>query len=126
MLKIRISDQIAAYSECNSEVEVETKEDAIIYLWALAKQDVPQYGVVWLPMGVEPMTNYAMHQADPPASLKEKIQKKINTLNESSIEGLVVQGLNIVYNGLSRYANDPEYIEKVILAAKDWAEDCYQ
>ncbi len=123
---IRVSDHPSTYAECDSETQVETREDAIVYLWALAKQDVPQFGVVWLPMGIEPMTNYAMFKADSPASLREKIADQVKKLNEQTIEGLVCQGLNIIYHGLGRHGDDPEFVKKVVAAAKEWAEGCYE
>ena len=122
--KIRISNQPATYAECHSEVAVDTREEAIVYLWALAKQDIPQYGIVWLPMGVEPMTNVAMFQAEPPASLQGKIASAVASLNEQDIESLVCQALNTVYEALDRYGDDPAFVDKITNAANEWAKEC--
>jgi len=124
MYKIRISDHPAAFSECHSEALIDTRTEALVYLWALAKQDIPQYGIVWLPMGVEPMTNIAMFQADPPCSLETQIKDVITSLNENSIESLTCQALNLVYEGLGRFGDDPDFVEKITMSAKEWAEEC--
>lgn len=126
MYVIRIIDNPAAFSECHSEMQVETKKQAVAALWALAKQDVPQFGICWFPMGIEPVTNIAMFHADPPPYLEEKVAGYLAMFNEPDIEALVVQGLNLVYHGLGRHGNDLEFVEKIVSAAREWAIDCFQ
>jgi len=122
--KIRIANYPASYSECHSETQVKNREDAIAYLWALAKQNIPQYGVVWLPMGVEPMTNQHMFQADPPVSLQPKIQGYLAKMNSVDIEDMVCEALNLMYEALGQHADDPEFVSRVTEAAQEWAQEC--
>lgn len=126
MYKIRISDYPAPYTLCHSEASVDSREEAIAYLWALTIQDIPQYGTVWLPMGIEPMTNLAMFRSEPPPSMQDQIDKIVKTLNEPDIESLVVQGLNAVYEGLMRHSRDPDFVTKIEDAAREWAKECFQ
>lgn len=121
---VKINDHPEAYDRCHSECRLLTREEAIIYLWALAKQDIPQYGVVWMPSGVEPMTNLSMFGAKPPAALRSRIQAQVDKLNETDIESIVCQGLNTIYDALGRHGDASDFVSQVTQAAKEWAEEC--
>jgi hypothetical protein len=45
---------------------------------------------------------------------------------EPTIEDLVVAALNTVYDSLKLHGLDPNFIDRVTDAAREWAEDCYQ
>ena len=46
--------------------------------------------------------------------------------DDESLEDLVTKALNSEYNAFKGYGDDPEFVNKIVEAARKWAIECYQ
>jgi|TARA_S200002703_G_scaffold15841_2_gene13490 hypothetical protein len=122
--KILIGDKPITGKTYHSVLIEQTFEDMLIQMWALAKQDRPQYASCWCPGAWEPITNYAMFDAEVPEHLEQLVSAAVYVLNHTEIEDLIVDALNAYYKSFARHAHKKDYVEKLVNAAKEWALDC--
>ena len=119
--KILIGDKPITGKSYHSVLVETTYEDTLIQLWALAKQDRPQYAVCWCPGAWEPINNYQMFDAEIPEHLEQLVRAAVYVLNHAKLEDLVVDALNDYYTSIIRHSHKEDYVEKLVAAAKQWA-----
>ena len=120
---MHINNRPALWMECHSAKEFDTLWEAKRYLWVLAKQAKPEFGVIWLPYAVEGLSNWHMRHAEIPSEIREGVLAEARELDAESVSNIVTEALNEVYQDLSHY-DSRDFVEHVRNAAEQWAKDC--
>lgn len=109
------------------EVEItDTYREIMVYLWTLAKKANPEWAQVLLPGQYQPTSNFNLRGTKPPLSIAEDVEAMTRKLNAEELTGLVVEGLNSVWDELQQRMADPLFSHTIAEAARQWANDCYQ
>ena len=128
MITIYISPTAAPayYKDCDT-IEVRTKHDALVTIWALAKQAHREWASVQLPWAMEPITSDELRHRDPPSDLAEEVDAKVQKLDQKTMDGIVTDALNKEFKELSMLFGDRgDFVELLTESARQWAKDCYE
>ena len=116
----------AHYKDCDT-IKVSTTHDALVTIWALAKQATREWASVQLPWALEPITTTELRHRDPPADLTEEIDAKVQKFDRKTMGAIVTDALNAEFKELSMLFGDRgDFVELLTEAARQWAEDCYE